>query len=137
MIRRQSNNQWSGGIEAHPAPKEFRVQKSAGKVLASSFWGQDGILLIGYHPKGQTIDAEAIEGHFEGKTLRESHQGGLVLERQCSGSSGTFNPEETGLPVLQFLDHSPYSPDLALSDYHLFPGLKKQLKSRHFSSSAW
>ena len=34
----------------------------------------------------------------------------------------------------QCLDHPPYSPDLALSDYHLFPGLKKRLKNRHFSS---
>ena len=35
-----------------------------------------------------------------------------------------------------FLDHPPYSPDLAPSDYHLFSGLKKQLKVRHFSSDA-
>ena len=28
----------------------------------------------------------------------------------------------------------PYSPVPALSDYHLFSGLKKQLKSCHFSS---
>ena len=55
MTRRQSNNQWSGGIAAHPAPQKFRVQKSAWKVLASSFWDQDGILLIDYLPKGQTI----------------------------------------------------------------------------------
>ena len=34
----------------------------------------------------------------------------------------------------QCLNHPPYSPDLAPSDYHLFPGLKKQLKGRHFSS---
>jgi histone-lysine N-methyltransferase SETMAR len=34
----------------------------------------------------------------------------------------------------QCLDHPPYSLDLAPSDYHLFPGLKKELKSRHFSS---
>jgi len=34
----------------------------------------------------------------------------------------------------QCLDHPPYSPDLAPSDYYLFPGLKKQLKVRHFSS---
>jgi len=34
------------------------VQKSAGKVLASIFWDQDGILLIDYLPKGQTINAE-------------------------------------------------------------------------------
>jgi len=34
----------------------------------------------------------------------------------------------------QCLDHPPYSPDLAPSDYHLLPGLKKQLKGRDFSS---
>ena len=36
-----------------PRPKIFRVQKSAGKVLASIFWDQDGILLIHY-PKGRS-----------------------------------------------------------------------------------
>jgi len=75
MTRRQRNNQWSGGIAAHPAPKKFRVQKSAGKVLAGIILGsrrhhhhwlsskgpnyQRGVLLI---------SAGAIEGHFEGKT---------------------------------------------------------------------
>jgi len=33
-------------------------------------------------------------------------------------------------------DNPPYSPDLASSHYHLFSGLKKQLKCRHFSSYA-
>jgi histone-lysine N-methyltransferase SETMAR len=34
---------------------------------------------------------------------------------------------QTKLAYLGFqcLDHPPYSPDLAPSDYHLFPGLKK------------
>ena len=35
----------------------------------------------------------------------------------------------------QCLDHPPYSPGLAPSEYHLFPGLKKQLKGRHFLSN--
>jgi len=34
----------------------------------------------------------------------------------------------------QYLDHPPYSPDLAPSNYHVYPGLKKQLKGLHFSS---
>jgi len=34
------------------------VQKSDGKVLVSIFWDQDGILLIDYLQKGQTIKAE-------------------------------------------------------------------------------
>jgi len=58
MTRRQSKNHWSGGIAAHPAPKTFRVQKSAGKFLASIFWDQDGILLIDYLQKGRTTNAE-------------------------------------------------------------------------------
>jgi len=58
MTRRQTNNQWSGGIAVHPAHQKFGVQKSAGKVLASIFWGQDGILLIDYLPNGQSINAE-------------------------------------------------------------------------------
>jgi hypothetical protein len=36
----------------------------------------------------------------------------------------------------QCLDHPPCSPCLAPSEYHLFLGLKKQLKVRHFSSYA-
>jgi len=54
MTRRQSNYHWSGS----PHPKKFRVQKSAGEVLASIFWDQDGILPIDYLPKGQTMNAE-------------------------------------------------------------------------------
>jgi len=64
MTRRQSNNQWSGGIVVYsplappPQKKIFQVQKSAGKVLASIFWDQDSILLIDCLPMGQTINAE-------------------------------------------------------------------------------
>ena len=99
--------QWSGGIAAHPAPQKFRVQKSVGKDLASIFWDQDGILLIDYLPKGQTINAEyyssllvQLKDILKENTPREGHQGGLVLARHCPGSPGTCNPEETGLPEL-------------------------------------
>jgi len=37
-----------------PRPKKI----PSAKVLASIFWDQDGILLIDYLPKGQTINAE-------------------------------------------------------------------------------
>jgi hypothetical protein len=32
-------------------------------------------------------------------------------------------------------DHSPYSPDLALSNYHPIPYLKNWLQSQHFNSN--
>jgi len=90
-----------------PRPKKFRVQKSTGKVLTSIFWDQDSILLIDYLPKGKTINAEyytsllvQLKDILKGKVPLEGHQGGLVLARQCPGSPGTCNPEETGLPGL-------------------------------------
>jgi hypothetical protein len=39
------------------APK-IPSAKSAGKILALIFWDQNGILLIDYLPKGQTINEE-------------------------------------------------------------------------------
>jgi hypothetical protein len=57
MTRRQSDNQWSGGIAAQPASK-LTSAKIRWKVLGSIFWDQDGILLVDYLPKGQTIYAE-------------------------------------------------------------------------------
>jgi len=54
QTKQESMEWWHSGS---PCRKKFRVQKSAGKVLASIFWDQDGILLIDYLPKGQTINA--------------------------------------------------------------------------------
>jgi histone-lysine N-methyltransferase SETMAR len=118
------------------------LQKSAGKFLASIFfWDQDSILLIDYLPKGQTINAVfylsllvQLKDISKEKKLRESHLGGLVLARQCTGLPRTYDPEKMAYLGFQCLDHPPYSPDLAPSDYHLFLGLKKHLKGRHFSS---
>jgi len=36
----------------------------------------------------------------------------------------------------QYLYHPPYSPNLAPSDFHLLPELKKKVKGRHISSDA-
>jgi len=51
-----------------------------------------------YQRRGLLISVGTIVGHFEGKTPLEVQQGGLVLEQYCTGSPGTCNPEETGLP---------------------------------------
>jgi len=38
-----------------PRRKNIRAQNSAGKIIALTFWNQDGILLIDYLPNGQII----------------------------------------------------------------------------------
>jgi len=53
---KQQSMEWRHSGSPHP--KKFRVQKYAGKFLASIFWDQDSILLIDYLPKSQTINTE-------------------------------------------------------------------------------
>jgi histone-lysine N-methyltransferase SETMAR len=48
---KQQSTEWRQSCSTQH-PKKFQVQKSAGKILASIFWDQDGILLIDYLPKG-------------------------------------------------------------------------------------
>jgi hypothetical protein len=81
MTRRQSNNQWSGGISTNPAPKKFQVQKSTGKVLASIFWDQDGSLQIDYLAMGQTINADFYSSQLVQlkDILKVKHRGKFVL----------------------------------------------------------
>jgi len=119
-----------------PRPKKFQVQKSAGKVLASTFWDQDGILLIDYYlPKGQTINTEYYSSLLV--QLKD------ILKEKCRGkvTKGVLFLHDNALAHwtlalaylgFQCLDHPPYSQDLAPLDYHLFPGLKKQLKGHYF-----
>jgi len=126
-----------------PRPKKFRVQKSAEKFLTSIFWNQDDMLLIYYLPKGQTINVEYYSFLLVQlkNVLKEKRCGKftkLVLFLHNTAPSHRALATEKKLVYMGFqcLDHPPYSPDLAPSDYHLFSGLKKHLKGRHFSSEA-
>jgi len=138
-----NNNQWSDGMAAHPAPKKFRVQKPAGKFLASIFWDQDSFLFIDYLPKGQTINSECYSSLLVqmNDILKESRRGKftkgvLFLHDNASAHRALEIQKKMAYMGFQCLDQTPYSPDRAPSDYHLFPGLKEQLKGRHFSSDA-
>ena len=60
----------------------------------------------------------------------------LFLRDNAPAHRALATQKKLAYPGFQCLDHPPYSPDLAPSDYHLFSGLKKQLNGRHFSSDA-
>jgi len=90
-----------------PRPKKFRVKNPLENFSSRISWYQDGILLIDYLSKGQTINAEYYSYllaqlkdilRFEGKTPRVDHQRGLVIARKCPDSPPTCNPEQSDLP---------------------------------------
>ncbi|XP_063387179.1 histone-lysine N-methyltransferase SETMAR-like [Cydia fagiglandana] len=122
-------------------PKKFKVQKSASKLMATVFWDCDGILLIDYLEKGSTINAlyyadlvrqvrQAIVEKRRGK-LRKG-----ILFLQDNAPVHTAHVARRALKEVGFdeIDHPPYSPDLAPSDYFLFNNLKKELRGKRFTS---
>ena len=66
---------------------------------------------------------------------RKVTKGVLFLQDNALAHQELATQKKLNYLGFQCLDHPPYSLDLAPSDYHLFPGLKKQLKGRHFSSN--
>jgi len=67
---------------------------------------------------------------------REGNKWGLFLHDNAPAHRTLATQKKIAYLGFQFLDHPTYSPNLTPSDFHLFPGLKKQLKGRHFSSDA-
>ena len=63
-------------------------------------------------------------------------KGVLFLQDNAPAHRALATQKKLAYLGFQCLDHPPSSPDMALSHYHLFPGLKEQLKGRHFSSDA-
>jgi len=107
------------------------VQKSVGKVLASIFWDQDGILLIDYLPNVQTIKAEyypsllvQLKDILKEKRCGKFTKGVLFLHDNAPSYWALATQKKLAYLGFQCLDHPPYSPDLTPSDYHLFSGLK-------------
>jgi len=134
-----------GRHSGSPRPKKIPSAKIRWKRSLSPrfFCDQDGILLIDYLPKGQTIDVEYYSSLLE--LLKD------ILNEKCRGkvTKGILflhdnAPAHWALATLkklaylgfQCLDHPPYTPDLSPSDYHLLPGPKIQLIGRYFSSDA-
>ena len=126
-----------------PRPKNFRVQKCAGKVLASNFSDQDDTLPIDYLTKGQTANAEQYSSLLlqskdilKSKSRRQFTKWVLSSHYNAPAHRPLATHKKLAYLGSQCLDHPPPSPDLAPIDRHLFPGLKNHLNGCHFSSDA-
>ena len=139
MTRRQSNNQWSGGITAPPTSKKIRVQKSAERFSPRFFWDQDCIIVIDYLPKGQNINSEyyssllvQLKDILKEKRRRNFTKIVLFLHDNIPAHRILAIQKKLAYMGFHCFDQPPYSPDLAPSDYHLFPGLKETIESWPF-----
>ena len=126
-----SNNQWSGGIAAHPAPQNSKCKNLLEK-FSPRFFGiktASSSLIIFQRAKLSTWSITHLcwcnWRIFWGKCHGKVTKGVLFLHYNAPAHQALATQKKLSYLGFQCLDHPPYSPDLAPSDYHLFPGLKK------------
>jgi len=75
-----------------PRPKKFRLQKSAGKVLASIFWDQDGILLINFQRAKLSTRSITHLCWWNWRTLWRKNAAGRSTRWSCSCTTMSWLP---------------------------------------------
>ncbi|UYV74832.1 hypothetical protein LAZ67_12001195 [Cordylochernes scorpioides] len=103
-----------------PSPQKAKTVPTAGKVMVSVFWDSEGVLLLDFLNKGQTITGdyyanlvkqlrEAIKEKRRGKLSRKIvyHQDNAPSQRSLQAMATIY---DSGF---ELLPHAPYSPDLA------------------------
>ena len=132
------SSQWK--ILGSPQPKKARQVRSNIKSMLIYFFDQKGIVHKEFAPPGQTVNAAFYVEVL--KRLREN----VRRKRHDQWQNNTWllhhdnAPAHAALLARRFLTdnnmtvvpHPPYSPDLAPSDFLLFPKLKMKLKGRRF-----
>jgi len=122
--------------------EKVRHVRSNVKIMLIVFFNVQGIMHWEFVPPGQTVNQE-----FYLEVLKRMKEN---VQRKCPElwRSGEWflhhdnAPAHTALSVTQYLaslgwtiaPHPPYSPDLALCDFFLFPTMKKILKGKRFAT---
>ncbi|GBM80430.1 hypothetical protein AVEN_145764-1 [Araneus ventricosus] len=124
-----------------PPPKKYRLTKSRIKTLLIAFFDSKGLIHHEFVPAGTTVNAESYEGVLK-RLLQRIRRVRPQLYQSGQWKLLHVNARpHTAIHVRQFLatrkvtvlKHPPYSPDLAPTDFFLFPRLKGVLKGLRFS----
>ena len=109
------------------APKKTALVPSAGEVMASVFWDAEGILFIDYLEKGKTITGEYYSNLLTrlDEKINEKRPGLQKKKIIFYQDNAPAHKSVLAMGKLrdlhyELLEHPPYSPDLAPSDWSAF-----------------
>jgi [histone H3]-lysine36 N-dimethyltransferase SETMAR len=112
------------------------------KILLSVWWDKYGVVHFELLPPNRTITAEYYVGQLErlNQAIREKrpwliNQNRIYLQHD---NSKPHTSKIISTKIKEFgwkkIDHPPYSPDIAPSDYYLFRSMSHYLKDKSFST---
>ena len=124
-----------------PRPKKFKTQLSAGKVIATIFSGAKCVIVLDVLPKRSTISGVYYANLLDQlrTAICEKRRGKLskgVLLRQDNARVHICKVAMDAVERYgyELIPYPVYSPDLAPSDFFLFPNLKEHIHGCHFRS---
>ena len=123
-----------------PVRKKLRTASSIHKVMLMAFWDCRWLLVLDFMPRCATINADRYCSTLSLllAAIRKKSRGildiGIVIILHDNAKPHVANKTVNKVRKFhwEFLEHPPYSPDLAPSDFHLSP-LKKFLTGQRFT----
>ena len=107
--------------------------------MATIFWDEKGVLLVECLEQGKSITCETycetlqkLRRAIKNKRRGLLTKGVLFLHDNARPHTAARTVQLLQNFKWEILEHPPYSPDLAPSDYHLFQHLKNWLGSKSF-----
>ena len=98
--------------------------------------------MIDYLEKGETINGEYYSNELrqlreilKSKRRGKLQKGVLLLQDNAPVHTANIATKAAHDCGFEVLPHPPYSPDLAPSDFYLFPKLKESITGRRYSSN--
>lgn len=122
-------------------PTKFKQTFNNHKIMATVFWDHKGVLLLEFMQPGTTINAESycetlrrLRRAIQNKRRGLLTSGVVLLHDNARPHSARVTQELLGQFHWDVFSHPPYSPDLAPSDFHLFPHMKQWLGGKRFQT---
>ena len=107
--------------------------------MAIVFWDSQGVILVDFLPKGETINSEVYIETLRKLKAKIRHvrpnldMANVLLQHDNARPHTSIRTMEA---ITSFgwtvIPHPPYSPDLAPSDYHLFDPKKEGLRGNRY-----
>ena len=133
------SRQWVG--PGSPQPMKFKTQPSAGKVMATEFCDVKGVIVLDFLHKRNTITGvcyanllDQLRTAIREKRRDKLSKGVLLQQDNARVHTSKVAVDAVGRNGYELIPHPAYSPDLAPSDFFLFPNLRKNIRGCYFRS---
>jgi histone-lysine N-methyltransferase SETMAR len=110
--------------------------------MLTLFWDMEGVILVHFTPKGERVNSQNYcdvlrtkpKSAIRSKRREELRKDAILLHDNVRPQTANQTVETVNEMGFELMEHPPFIPDLALSDFCMFGPMKEALRGRRFSS---